>query len=226
MKIKELFLNETEEKMTSLEVIDMINYWAEKEWIPKSHSYGMNTHGFLVGSLGNVEIKLPKFELVNEMLNDDGTFPFKLTRSNILKVRANNLTSFKNFPEIAENWSQTKISVVLDMLAPSFPKLASLEGFPKYCRGHVRLSQAKNLSFANVHKHILAANIISVDPYYVGPMLGFLKIQNLQEIKYLFADKGNFHEAAKIINKYLPLGNIFECQEELIDNDLKDYAEL
>ncbi len=223
MKVSELFLREEEKKLTSLEVVDMINYWAEKEWIAKGHSYGMSVHGFQVDSMGNVEVHLQKFELVNEMLNPDGTFPFKLTRANVMKVRANKLSSFKNFPEVLERLPLNFL--VFDMLAPNFPHLTSLEGFPKYCKGHVRLSMAKNLSFTNVHKHIFAAEEITVNPYYVGPMLGFLKIENLKEIRYLFADKGNFHEAAEIINKYLPKGDVVKCQRELIENDLDEYAE-
>lgn len=222
MKVSELFLREEEKKLTSLEVVDMINYWAEKEWIAKGHSYGMSVHGFQVDSMGSVEVHLQKFELVNEMLNPDGTFPFKLTRANTMKVRANNLTSFKNFPEVLERTAFN--FVVLDMLAPSFPHLTSLEGFPKYCKGQLRLSRAKNLSFANVHKHILAADIITVNEFYVGPMLGFLKIENLKEIGYLY-DRGNLHEAAEIINNYLPKGDVVKCQRELIENDLDEYAE-
>lgn len=223
MKVSELFLREEEKKLTSLEVVDMINYWAEKEWIAKGNSYGMSVHGFQVDSMGSVEVQLEKFELVNEMLNPDGTFPFRLLRANTMKVRANKLTSFKNFPEVLERTAFN--SVVLDMLAPSFPHLTSLEGFPKYCKGQVRLSRARDLSFGNVHKHILAADIITVNEFYVGPMLGFLKIENLKEIGYLY-DKGNLHKAAEIINMYLPKGDIIACQEELIDNGLKDFAEL
>jgi hypothetical protein len=58
--------------------------------------------------------------------------------------------------------------------------------------------------------------------------LGLLRIRGLRGVVYwtdaIEADK--FCKAATIINKYLPEGDIFDCQEELIEAGLEEYAEL
>jgi hypothetical protein len=226
MKLAELFETSSNQQMTNPEVRELIQYWVEKGWLKEGFNNGDSIHGFQVASDGSAERKLDKLEIVNQMLTPEGTFPFKLSRAKYVAVRANNLSSFKNFPEQIEHRISGNL-LCLDMLAPSFPHLTSLEGCPKYCRGHARLSRAKNLSYANVHKHILAADVISIYDDYVGPMLGFLKITNLKEIRYVYSEDGRLATAAEIINDHLAKDrNVLAAQEELIDNDLKDYAEL
>lgn len=226
MKIKELFETSSNQQMTNPEVHELIEYWVKNHWVKHNGVVGDMAHGFQIAGDGSAEFKFDKLEIVNEMLTPDGTFPFKLSRAKYVAVRANKLSSFKNFPEQIEHRPAGNFTC-LDMLAPSFPHLTSLEGFPKYCRGHVRLSRAKNLSYANVHKHILAADVITINEEYVGPMLGFLKIVNLKEIRYLYSENGRLAEAAEIINTHLAKNRkVLAAQEELIDNNLKDYAEL
>jgi hypothetical protein len=67
--------------------------------------------------------------------------------------------------------------------------------------------------------------VISINEEYVGPMLGFLKIVNLKEIRHLYSENGKLAEAAEIINEYLPKGDSVACQRKLIENDLDEYAE-
>jgi len=51
-------------------------------------------------------------------------------------------------------------------------------------------------------------------------VLGLVKIKGLTEV--MFVNK----KLEKIMNKYLPLGDIFDCQEELIEAGLEEFAEL
>jgi len=226
MKIKELFETSSTQQMTNPEVRDMIEYWVEKGWLKHNGVVGDMSHGFQIASDGSAEFKYEKLEIVNEMLTPDGTFPFKLSRAKYVAVRANNLSSFKNFPEQIEHRPAGNF-LCLDMLAPSFPHLTSLEGCPKYCRGHLRLSRAKNLSYVDVDKHILAADVITINEEYVGPMLGFLKVQKLREIRYLYSENGKLAEAAEIINDHLEKDkSILACANELRIKKLYEYAKL
>jgi len=51
-------------------------------------------------------------------------------------------------------------------------------------------------------------------------VLGLVKIKGLTNV--IFDNK----KLEKIMNKYLPLGDIFDCQEELIEAGLEEFAEL
>jgi hypothetical protein len=51
-------------------------------------------------------------------------------------------------------------------------------------------------------------------------VLGLLKIEGLMVV-YLLNK-----EVQAIINKYLPMGDIFKCQEELIEAGFEDYAKI
>ena len=115
--------------------------------------------------------------------------------------------------------------------------ITSIEYLPEEAGGYI-LRNTSIKSFSGIHKVIkkvtgLQEATIMLPSCAEHAFLGFLKIPGLEELKLsqVVQDRGvgirkELIQAVNIVNKYLPLGNVFECQEELIDNDLKDYAEL
>ena len=76
-------------------------------------------------------------------------------------------------------------------------------------------------SFHNIHKIIksIGEEFLCDDHKIKSHILGLLLIKNLKQI-YGIKDVEN------IINKYLPLGDIHLCQEELIQAGFPEYAKL
>jgi hypothetical protein len=148
-----------------------------------------------------------------------------------LIIYNNAITSLKGCPE--------KIGGIFDC---SYNKLTSLEGCPKEINGSFNCSQnmITSLQFGpskvrgkykcvknkltNLHdifKLIVSCTSLSfVGNPIKSHILGLLKIENLEEV---FLDN---EEVEEIINKYLPLGDIFDCQEELIEAGFEEYAKL
>jgi hypothetical protein len=127
------------------------------------------------------------------------------------------LKSFKNFP--------TK--VVGYLTAPS-NNFRTFEGITSYI-GALDLSGCELIeSLLGIHKHILECDYIILPPRFNKGGLGLLKIKGLEEVKLDNTD--NFTDEKRlfteIITKHLKTRNILACQEDLIDNDLKDFAEL
>lgn len=100
--------------------------------------------------------------------------------------------------------------------------LVSLEGAPSYIGGNLLCEDNDLTSLHDVHKHV---------PYIAGALdltgnrirshiLGLLKIKKLQQV--FFDDK----KLQEIINKHLPEGDIFKCQQELIDSGYEKCAQL
>jgi hypothetical protein len=100
-------------------------------------------------------------------------------------------------------------------------KLTSLEHGPKECESYV-CSNNDLTSLHNIHKII--SRIDKRLDLWGNPIkshvLGLLKIKDLKEVEL------DNIEVEKIINKYLPEGNIIECQSELIEAGFEEYAQL
>jgi hypothetical protein len=100
--------------------------------------------------------------------------------------------------------------------------LTSFEFAPEIVRGQVVISENKFKDLHNIHKYFkeidweLYAEHMDLD----GPMLGLLKIRKLRRV--IIDDM----EIGDIINKYLPEGDILECQEELINAGYEAQAKL
>ena len=100
--------------------------------------------------------------------------------------------------------------------------LTSFEFAPEIVRGQVVISENKFKDFHNIHKYFkeidgeMYAERMDLD----GPMLGLLKIRKLQRI--IIDDM----ELGDIINKYLPEGDLLECQQELINAGYEAQAKL
>jgi len=101
-------------------------------------------------------------------------------------------------------------------------KLTSLEGAPSQIGGNFYCHRNKLTSISNIHKYI--KEVRGYMNFEKNPIkssvLGLVKIKGLTDV--MFDNK----KLEKIMNKYLPLGDIFDCQEELIEAGLEEFAEL
>ena len=133
-----------------------------------------------------------------------------------------NLSSFAGFPKEA-----VRYTTFWECPSLNFP----LEPIGITIKNDLSFSECAGITnFKNVHKTISNCNRISVlDCENVkSNILGFLRIKNLNEIINA-RNHPNFDEAISIINKYLPNptpDKIIDCQNELIEAGLEEYAEL
>lgn len=141
------------------------------------------------------------------------------------------LTSLKGAPETwndrfdcAEN-ELTNLKYAPHTVKGSFKchtnKLTSLEGAPSSCK-NFSCQNNKLTSLHNIHKIFTSIdnNLHCKRNPITSHVLGVLKIKNLNN--FTMDNK----EVETIINKYLPEGNIIECQQELIEAGFEDYAQL
>lgn len=107
--------------------------------------------------------------------------------------------------------------------------LTSFEGAPKIIKGDVRASMNKFTNLKNIHNHIhrMSGELdISGISHIKSNVLGVLLIDGCTGVKY------GFGEWVKIINNALGKisinGNkrmvLYECQDQLIEADLDQYA--
>ena len=101
-------------------------------------------------------------------------------------------------------------------------QLTSLEGAPSKVGGDFYCNNNKLTSLCNIHKQIkvIGGNFNGTKNPIKSHVLGLLKIKKLQKV-YL-----DNKEVQNIINKYLPEGDLFVCQQELIDAGYEEYAQL
>jgi hypothetical protein len=101
-------------------------------------------------------------------------------------------------------------------------KLTSLTGAPASVGGHFDCSGNKLTSLKDVHKQIksIGGTFYLIKNPLKSHVLGLLKIKGLKSVEL------DNKKVEKILNKYLPEGDLFDCQEELIDAGLDDYAQL
>jgi len=164
-------------------------------------------------------------------------FPEEIT---FLKVERSSIRSLKGCPPKLHN-----------LIILNNDNLVSLEGCPSEV-GHLTIEQNKNLSSlqyisSNIEQNLYiykntkitslhnldklvksVGNIIWFDKTIKECVLSILKIKGLKNgVSVHHPNNPNVQmPLSKILNKYLETRNIFACQEELIDNNLKDFAEL
>ena len=101
-------------------------------------------------------------------------------------------------------------------------QLTSLKGAPKHIGGSFWCDRNQLTSLEGIHEQILEIN--GHADFEKNPIkshvLGLLLIKGLTSVK-LDNDR-----LSVIINKYLPLGDIMACQNELIDAGLEDFAQI
>jgi hypothetical protein len=210
---------------------DLLNDWASQELIPNDPKKN-SLHGFKISASGIVDCQLGTLIIYDEMLDANGEFPFKIRNAKYMILeRLEKLKSFKNFPEKLVCKSDYR-DVFITYHLFKYRKITSFENFPKYCpNGEIQLEAFVNASFSNIHKHILDAETIRINPNYVGPILSFLKIPTLTDVYAFTGDVNDESESCKealsILNKHLNGNRDFiACQRELIEKDLDEYAEL
>ncbi len=124
--------------------------------------------------------------------------------------------------------------------------IVTLEGMPRRIRTTGVFDKCKKLrSLHNIHEHVdFVGNYLSFGEktFIQSHVLGLLKIDGLRSVWPstnftvfpLVGNTGNrtpspddrMGDAFHIVNKYLPKGNIYDCQAELIEYNLKEYAQL
>ena len=101
-------------------------------------------------------------------------------------------------------------------------QLTSLTGAPTSVTGNFNCQGNKLTSLKDIHKQIKSIGetlYLSGNPIK-SHVLGLLKIKRLKSVEL------DNKEVEKILNKYLPEGDLLDCQEELIDAGLDEYAQL
>jgi Leucine-rich repeat (LRR) protein len=122
----------------------------------------------------------------------------------------NKLTSLKGCVEIAP-----------DCFNGSDNKITSIEHCPKKVKKDLDLSNNKIKDLHNIHKYLLSCECLYITSNPIkSHVLGLLKINGLN---YVNMDN---EEVEDIIHKYLPLGDIIACQDELMAAGLEAFAQL
>lgn len=106
-------------------------------------------------------------------------------------------------------------------------KISTFEGFPAYIGGDLYITKNQFATFKHIHKHIkeLHGEIICDMNRIQGNVLG---VFNIKGLKRIIGDVPS-PQWVKIVNKHLASGNdgaVYDCQEELIDAGLEEYAKL
>lgn len=144
-------------------------------------------------------------------------------------VYNNNLKTLHGSPRKIHN----SFSSQSNSFSASSNPITSLEGAPEYIESGASFSDCAQLrSIAGIHKIIKHATSLDFSgcPIKSG-VLGLLEIQGLSKVK-LADDRNkveNYDELVRveeIVNKHLKVSDTLECQDELIDAGLEEYAKL
>lgn len=101
-------------------------------------------------------------------------------------------------------------------------KLTSLEGAPVIILRSFHCHDNRLTSLHNIHKQITMCKLMDFANNPIkSHVLGLLKIKGLDIVMF-----NNVSGLEKIISKYLPEGDLIECQQELIEAGLEEYAQL
>jgi len=104
-------------------------------------------------------------------------------------------------------------------------KLTSFEGFTPEA-SYIHFYNNPFTSFSDVYKHVKSCGGFTLPLVKTG-VLAFFKVKDCKSITFYNAPSGSdFARATVIVNWHLATGDLFACQEELIDHNLKDFAEL
>lgn len=176
--------------------------------------------------------------ITDNFVDSQGELKIPVSRANSIIVKTNNISSFKNFPEILFNNNPQYAYGLMFVRVKGSPSFTSLEGIPKIIKGSVSLVSNKfdSISYSGIH-HLVkqVTGYFNINANYRGPLLGFLLIEDLNELNHNSYSGFSFQpepsdciKASVIISKHLKTEDrdILECQEELLNNGLKDFAKL
>lgn len=108
--------------------------------------------------------------------------------------------------------------------------IESIEHAPERIGRSCWLNDNKITSLKDIHKHIkyIGGKLdVSGNPI-TSNILGVILIDSLEDVVATGLTSSKLYKAVKIVNKYLGKGKagVLEAQQELIENDLEDFAEL
>ena len=196
-------------------------------------------------------IQLNELTLVTQTISDDNSkflFPIKSCKSFIytepdyfkrlktfenfpktvngsFTVEARGVTSFEHFPQRIIAGSG---GIVVKIEAPDFTGIKTeISCSPSRTMFNLykpkSLNGIEGLSFTN--KTVLTMSMMND---FNGPLLNLFKVKGLKEVQFLHVQKFSpLEEAVRIVNKHLALsdGSAYTCQEDLMENDLHDFAD-
>jgi hypothetical protein len=215
MKIKELFEQEEQIPQDEVERLRMLT----------QGTVNLNQMGMLYA---NSKLDLSQSDTTFGAFTDkvENGFELKYKLDVVLgdfDIHDRQIASFKNFP----NSVHGEVNCYNN-------NITSLEGAPYNISGSLDLIDNPITSFKDIHKHIQSCNKIYIPVSVQSNLLGVLKMKNIPLLSTASTDRwkegyNTLLKAVSIINKYghdkKGSANILACQEELIDNELKDYAE-
>jgi len=197
--------------LSRYQIQNLINTW--------NNANRLVLHELIEDDIINVEGEINLYDISDgwkAVSNTNGTLEVRFGVCVSFKASHMNLSTMVGCPKIVTN----KFDV-------SHNSIRTLEGLPLNAQV-VDLRNNPIQSFEGIHE-LRDCVEMWIPCSITSNMLGLLKMKTL---KKLYCDTnfntGNtqFHAAFKIVKHHFDNGrNLFACQEELIDNDLKDYAE-
>lgn len=173
-----------------------------------------------------------KFKLSNTMIPKDGPnagkMTFQMLSSGQLIMNARNLVSFEGFPPDVSFRGSTEYGSAAIVCLCIHPFLTDLTGISRRIVGDLRLGACLNINWSNANKHFdFIKGSLTISPNWKGGLLWALKIPMLESF-HIEVSSGNQRKAQDVINRRLRSNNlnVLECQEELMDYGLKEYAKL
>ena len=176
------------------------------------------------GGNGEVDIKF----------NDNIDFTIRGLKWEVASDRKKQIEIEKHFEAIINNALKgiTEVNrphTVITLICSIFPPKEKLSADIV----HLKLPQ-KDISFSKINDHIQYCQKLRITNIskITDSVLGLLRIKGLKTpiIHHLVgvkgADPGKTMKWVETINKYISSGDVLECQEDLIDAGLKDYAKL
>lgn len=136
-------------------------------------------------------------------------------------VHKSNLTSLKGIPEVING--SCGISLSKDN------PMTEIDYLPKTIKEYFVLS-GNFKTLKNIHKKCSSiGQEFAIECNIESNILGLLLIKNVEVFNSGLMSRQEFTDALKIINKHYKRdgsGDVLECQEELIENGLKEFAKL
>ena len=225
MKLQQL-LNEGSTSQ-DLEVKAIIKQIREKK-ASTSNSFGTVPFGSHKVINGKVEHTSKQLILGGFFFDADGVLLLPFSSAKAVEVRCFRMTSFKGFPEVIRpGYYGSSLEWDLPAEGGNY-KVTDWEGFPKEFVGEVNLNHSKysELRYDKWHKVVKSLEGgLYIHLYYKGPLMSLLMVPGLTRL----GEPPNppLEAPAKIINKYLKGDrDVMECQEELIQAGLKEYARI
>lgn len=186
------------------------------------------------------DLVLSASKLVQATAKNGNLLPvqFKDIRGGGFICRENSLLSLRGTPSAVEGQCVVHTNRLISLkYGPEFVlggfncaanQLRSLEYAPETIGGDFFCDENPIDSLHNIHKQIKTiGGKLNIGESVMSNMLGILKIKAVKYVEITGATNPLAHKAVAIINKHLQEHrNIHECQEEMIEAGLKEYAKL